>query len=163
MQELPDEFCAVHGFRTDDPSQSVEHHVMRGARNALIGAGVGTGVGVGGAAVLGKAAPELVELSRQGPFPNIDPKHPHAPYQQLAQNLYDAWLNPVTRLGMGAYAGKNLAQSYGNMVDDWRLQQYAAQKGKTDAPETPNAAHLEAIRARRHMGAYSSSLDKAAG
>ena len=45
MQELPDEFCAVHGFRTDDPSQSVEHHVMRGARNALIGAGVGTGVG----------------------------------------------------------------------------------------------------------------------
>jgi len=154
---------AVHGFRTDDPTQSVEHHVLRGARNALIGAGIGTGVGVGGAAVLGKAAPELVERSRQGPFPNIDPKHPHAPYHQLAQNLYDAWLNPVTRLGMGAYAGKNLAQSYGNMVDDWRLQQYAAQKGKTDAPETPNAAHLEAIRARRHMGAYLSSLDRSGG
>lgn len=154
---------AVHGFRTDDPSQSVEHHVMRGARNALIGAGIGTGVGVGGSALLNKAAPELVELSRKGPFPNIDPKHPHAPYHQLAQNLYDAWLNPVTRLGMGAYAGKNLAQSYGNMVDDWRLQQYAAQKGKTDAPETPNAAHLEAIRARRHMGAYSSSLDRGNG
>lgn len=154
---------AVHGFRTDDPSQSVEHHVMRGARNALIGAGVGAGVGAGGSAVLNKAAPELVELSRQGPFPNIDPKHPHAPYHQLAQNLYEAWLNPAVRLGMGAYAGKNLAQSYGNMVDDWRLQQYAAQKGKTDAPETPNAANLEAIRARRHMGAYSSSLDRGNG
>ena len=188
---------AVHGFRSDDSTQSVEHHMMRAARDAAIGGAVGGLTGYGAGRLFKKVAPGAVEAVTNGPFPTayhdmeqqklrksmLDtaaryeavgheipdellsrihaiPQDSKAPLKAFGQTAYHAVMNPVSRFAGGAYLGTRAAQGYGDWLDNWRLQQYAAQKGQADNPNTPNAGDLEAMRARQHMGAYSSSLDR---
>jgi hypothetical protein len=58
----------VAGFRGDDPNESFEHHVLRGAQGALTGSAIGALTGLGGGAAFRKLAPEGFAAMARGPF-----------------------------------------------------------------------------------------------
>lgn len=160
---------AVHGFYTDDPTKSVEHHMWRALGHAGVGGVGGGATGYGLSRLIGKLAPEAVEAARKGPWSEMrnwsgqhDPNDPNAPFKAIGQGLYDTWMNPAVRFGAGTYMGATAGKSIVDALDDWRLQQHAAQREVVRNPDEANAASVGAAKARRHMGEYSSSLDRTA-
>lgn len=161
---------AVHGWRTDDPTKSYEHHLLHGARNALIGGAAGGLLGGGVGKLLKKINPAIGEGYNAGPFPwAFDSQHPDAPgraaspAEAMAQAAYKLYSSHPVRLASGALVGYEGAKAYADMVDESRLQQHAAISAKSRFPEDPSAASLAAHVARKHMGPYSSSLDRRGG
>ena len=162
---------AVAGYYRDDPTKSVDHHLLRG----LSGAVAGGLLGGGGGAAVGKAvaalAPELAAFTRRGPFPLSEslpyilggnggkPFTRQDLYQAAGQHLWKAWTHPVTRFVLGATVGSHVGQRVQSFYDRHNLVRNAAQHAQAEAPEEPNAAWLGAAMAREHMGPYSSSLD----
>lgn len=171
---------AVQGFYHDDPTKSVDSHFAAALRSALVGGAIGGAAGGLTGFGLGRVAPELVEVVRRGPYPEVSGQFESSLHKLLdantaeargqhrgalaragIQNLYEAWQHPASRLVSGALLGHGLAESVQKFYDEHNFVQHAAQKAQYEAPEQPNAAWLAAAQARRHMGQYSSSLDRA--
>lgn len=164
----------VHGRYKDDPTNSAEHHLGTSLAHGLAGAALGGLTGLGASKLLQKYRPDYVARAASVPFEgniwaadpdkvlaggSIGPADRLAPLKQKANDAYNVWKHPAVGALSGAATGYAAANRVADQFDDWRFEQYAAQKADANNPDVPNAGRLEAHLLRRHMGPYQSSLD----
>jgi hypothetical protein len=147
---------AVRKFWDGDDSDPIERRLVNAAKGFGVGALTGGAIGGLSGAALKRFEPVNRAMNYK-PFAKVDPDEANAMLKNLANTAYAAYMHPVSRFIGGALVGRELAQGYKNLIDDWRLHQYAAEKMRHDNPNLENAESLGFALSRRHAGPYSRS------